>query len=251
MMSHDRGQLSDFYYYYYYCYVTASTTHLSNMGGYIAVEALVYHVQHTHKHGTLYIAPSLSLFKLFNQTQISSDRRCNKLATLYWPQGTRFGAGKGRGTDVEETRPWCVPLRTIPVYLYIYIYTYGVKTTCIYICIIVYIYVRFSFSLFMSKAPCKTFSRNYHISRHKHCTATTAGGGGGVGSCVSYRRRCAVAVDIITIYNTRIKEKTRYRPNGKKNKLILRYTYIMMLRNRQRHVGRQTLRRPVVGWIVC
>lgn len=124
------------------------------VGGWLRFsETLVYHYTHTHphihRHGALYIAPSLSLFKLFNQTQISSDRRGNKLAALYWPQGTRFRAGRAKngGVDEEETRPRYTALYTIiSVYLYVYIYThipaaYGVKTSYIY----ERIHARFSF----------------------------------------------------------------------------------------------------------
>lgn len=99
---------------------------------------------HTNMALTLYIAPSLSLFKLFNQTQISSDRRGNKLAALYWPQGTRFEAGRAKngGTDGEETRPRYTT--TLYRHTYIYIYTpvaYGVKTTCIYALVFLFFFL--------------------------------------------------------------------------------------------------------------
>jgi len=89
---------------------------------------------HIHKHGTLYIAPSLSLFKLFNQTQISSDRRGNKLAALYWPQGTRLRGGQGEKRRSGRGRNSAAVYRTIyyhtagiPICLYIYTHTGGIR----------------------------------------------------------------------------------------------------------------------------
>lgn len=92
------------------------------------------HTRTKHTHTTLYIAPSLRLFKLFNQTQISSDRRGNKLATLYWPQGTRFEA---RWTRVEvgngnEGGRNPTAVRGTAITIYIYMYKYVCVCVCVY-----------------------------------------------------------------------------------------------------------------------